>query len=111
MKQKWIMIVAVLLVLSFAVSCAGRTPTAKSAQSIGTHYFQSYGKKFPFSDFGHKNIDRVMINGVEEVSFRMALVDAVVQHVDGHASHVLMKMEKKFPGGWCVISWEMAGQR
>ena len=93
------------------VSCGGRLPDAKTAQSVSTGYFQSYGKKYASTTFGQKNVEMVKINSIEEVSRNIALADTIIHFFNGHVGRALVKMEKKFPGGWRVVSWEMLQYR
>ncbi len=109
--MRYISLIVVLMFCFVAISCGGRVPSPKTAQSVSTSYFKSYGRKYPSTYFGHKNVDIVKINSVEEISHNIALVDAIVKLVDGHAGRALVKMQKKFPGGWRVVSWEMLQYR
>ena len=74
-------------------------------------YFKKYGAKFPASQFSRHNIETVTINGVQEISYHFALVDTIVTFADGHAARTLLKLEKKFPQGWKVQSWEILQTR
>ena len=100
-----------LVTLTFTISCSGRVPSPKTAQSVAKKYFHSYGKKYANTYFGAKNVSNVVINAVEEVSHKTAMVDSIVHLVDGHVARTLLKMERKFPKGWHVVSWEMLQYR
>lgn len=98
-----------LALLFLFTACSGRMPSAKTTQSITTSYFKKYGRKYPSTYFGIKNVNRVTINSVEEVSYKHALADTLVHLVSGRTVRALVTMENKFPGGWRVTSWEIAG--
>lgn len=100
-----------LLVCFLLVACAGRTPTPKTAQSVAKSYFKAYAHKYPASEFGHKSLTDVTINQIEEISYRFALVDSMVDFTDGKQGRALLRMQNKFPRGWRVVSWEMLGYR
>lgn len=110
MLMKFTNLVCVLALFLF-ISCAARTPSAKTAQSVAKSYFKSYGHKYPDSEFGHKGCRDVTINQIEEISYRFALVDSMVDFTDGKQGRALLRMQNKFPGGWRVVSWEMLGYR
>lgn len=95
-----------LSILGFFVSCSASLPSAKTAQSVATSYFQSYGNKYKTSPFAGKNLAKVAINQIEPVSDKHVQVDALTNFKDGRTSRVLIKMENKLPGGWRVESWE-----
>jgi phage terminase large subunit-like protein len=101
----------ILLVVTVFTDCAARTPTPKTAQSVAKSYFKTYAHKYPASEFGHKNCTGVSINQIEEISYRFALVDAMIDFSDGKQGRSLIRMQNKFPGGWRVVSWEMLGYR
>jgi hypothetical protein len=103
--------IGLFCLLVSTLACGGRTPSPKTAQSVAASYFKSYGKKYPSTYFGSKNVENVAINSVEEISYRKALVDTIVRLVDGHAARALVKMEQKFPKGWYVKSWELLQYR
>jgi hypothetical protein len=96
--------------LTLAVACGGRTPRPKTAQNVTLHFFKSYGNKYKTTAF-HKNVSQVRINALQEISHNTVYAEAVVGLKDGHADHVLLKMEKRFPHGWIVKSWEILGER
>lgn len=98
-----------LLVILCVSSCGARLPGPKTARSSALSYFKSYGSKYGTTPFGHKNVSNVTINTIEEISYQFAFVDAIVEFVDGHAARVLIRMNKRFPLGWKVNSWEMLG--
>lgn len=101
-----------LILILVCVACSGaRIPTAKTAQSVSHSYFKKYGGKYSTSDFSKHNFQNVTINHIEEISYKIALVDTIVTFVDGHAARTLLKMEKKFPKGWTVKSWEVLEYR
>lgn len=92
-------------------SCGGRVPKPKTVQSKAASFFKSYGRKYETTRFAHKNVDQVTVNAIEEISKNTAYADAVVSLKDGHASRTLLKMEKHFPRGWKVVSWEILQER
>jgi len=98
--------IAVFISLFLVVSCGGRVPSAKTAQSVSRSYFKNYGKKYQSSDFGYGNVQNVTINGVEEISHKFALVDTSIDFLDGKRGRALLRLERKFPQGWKVVSWE-----
>ena len=102
-----------LILFSITLSACGgaRIPSPKTAQSVSRSYFKKYGAKFPASQFSRHNIETVTINGVQEISYHFALVDTIVTFADGHAARTLLKLEKKFPQGWKVQSWEILQTR
>jgi hypothetical protein len=102
--RKWSLAFGVVLWLS---ACGGSIPSAKTAQSVAESYFKSYGNRYKTSPFAGKNLARVTINQIEEISYKNAQVDAQTNLKDGHALRVLIKMENKLPGGWRVDSWEI----
>lgn len=95
-----------LCLLILTTACSGRVPTAKTAQRVSKSYFKSYGRKFKSSDFGYHNLRQVTVNSVEEISYRLALADVHVSFLDGTAGRALLRLERKFPQGWTVVSWE-----
>lgn len=97
------------LVILFVSCGGGRTPSPKTARSSAISYFKRYGGKYKTTPFASKNVSNVTINSVEETSRNYAFVDAIVEFVDGHAARVLVRMNKRFPSGWKVTSWEMLG--
>ena len=103
--------VCLSLVFLFCSACASRIPSAKTAQSASTSYFKHYAHKYPDSVFGHKNFANTTINSVEEISYRYALIDSIVQFADGKQGRALLRMQNNFPRGWRVVSWEMLGYR
>jgi hypothetical protein len=110
--MKFYLFFGLILVFTLTtVSCGGRVPDAKTAQSVSTRYFSAYGKKYPETTFGQKNVEMVKINTIEEISHNTALADTIVHFFNGHVGRALVKMEKKFPGGWRVVSWEMLQYR
>lgn len=98
----------ILCSLSLA-ACGGRVPSPKTAQSKTRSYFRHYGNKYEQSVFGRKNVGDVTINSIEEISRNAAYTDAIVSLRDGGAARVLLKMEKHFPRGWKIMSWELLG--
>jgi hypothetical protein len=98
-----------LSILGLFVSCSGSLPSAKTAQSVATSYFKSYGNQYKTSPFAGKNLSRVAINQIEPISNKHVQVDALTNFKDGRTSRVLIKMENKLPGGWRVESWEFVG--
>lgn len=88
------------------MACAGRTPGPKTAQSISRSFFKHYGNKYDESAFGHKNVDNVVLNAIEEINHNAVYTDAVVTLKGGAPVRVLLKMERHFPTGWRVASWE-----
>lgn len=96
-----------ILILSFA--CGGRVPSPRTTQSVTLNYFKKYGQKYPGSYFGTKNVSSVTINLIEESSYKNAITDTLISLVDGHTVRAIIMMERKFPGGWKVKSWETAG--
>ena len=105
------LLVILLAVASFLSACGDRVPKPKTARSVSMSYFKKYGRQYKGTPFAHKNIDNVTINSIEEISFKFALVDTIITFVDGHAGRALVRMERKFPSGWRVISWEMLGYK
>lgn len=103
------LVLAMCLVFSLVACGGGRTPNPKTARSSAISYFKRYGGKYKSTPFGGKNVSNVTINSVEETSRNYAFVDAIVEFVDGHAARVLVRMNKRFPSGWKVTSWEMLG--
>lgn len=95
-----------ILLLSLS-ACGGRVPAPKTAQSVSRGYFRHYGNKYEQSVFGRKNVENVAINSIEEISHNAVYTDAVVVLRNGGAAHALVKMEKHFPRGWKVVSWEL----
>lgn len=100
------MIIVMIFVMTFASACGGRVPSPKAAQNISKGFFKSYGRKYKTSEFGNKNLDSLAINGITELHFNAAEVDAIVALKDGRALRALITMEKDFPIGWHVTSWE-----
>jgi hypothetical protein len=100
---------AAVLVFSCAACSCGRVPSAKKAQSVATGHLKGYGRKYRTSDFGGRNLDRIAINSVQEVSRHVAEVDAIAALKDGRSLRVLVTLQKKFPQGWFVVSWERVG--
>lgn len=98
-----------LLLSLMLAACGGRVPSAKTAQGVATSHLKGYGRKYKSSDFGARNLNRVAINSVIEVSRFVAEVDAIAALKDGRALRVLVTMQKKFPQGWFVVSWERVG--
>lgn len=96
--------------LPLIVSCGGRTPRPKTAQNVTLHFFKSYGNKYKTTPF-HKNVDQVRISALQEISYNTVYAEAIVGLKDGHAEQALLKMEKHFPNGWTVKSWEILGER
>lgn len=107
MNKKSVLICVLILVLS--VACGGRVPSPKTTQSATLSYFKKYGRKYPTSYFGFKNVSAVTINTIEESSYNHAVADTLINLVDGHIVRAVVSMERKFPGGWKVQSWETAG--
>lgn len=108
--MKYLKLFVVVLILSgFLIACGGRLPTPKTARSASISYFKKYGKKYPNTKFGAKNLDNITINSIEEISYKFALADVIVTFVDGTAARTLVRMHRKFPTGWSVASWEMVG--
>ena len=110
MKKITTYLIAIVVLFSF-VACSSRVPSPRSARGASMSYFKKYGRKYDNTQFGNKNVDNVTINAIEEIQNKVALVDAVVTFMDGHAARVLVRMQNKFPQGWKVQSWEMAGYR
>lgn len=103
-----IKVLALLVALTgFLTACGGRVPSAQTAQEAAISYFKKYGRKYPQTQFGSRNLQNVTINAIQELSNKVALVDTAITFRDGHAARALVKMEKHFPGGWRVVSWEM----
>lgn len=100
-----------LVSLLFLCACTSSIPSAKTAQSVAEGYFRSYGARYHTSPFAGKNLARVTINQVEEISYQNAQVDALANLKDGHVIRVLIKMENKLPMGWRVDSWEILENR
>lgn len=98
-----------LMVSSLVVGCSARMPTPKTARATSISYFKKYGRKYPHTQFGNKNLSNISINGMQEISYHFALVDTIITFVDGHAARALVRMQNRFPGGWRVVSWELAG--
>ncbi len=98
-----------LSVLMVCVACGGRVPSPKTTQSATLSYFKKYGRKYPSSYFGLKNVSSVTINSIEESSYNHAVADTLINLVDGHIVRAVVSMERKFPSGWKVQSWETAG--
>ena len=94
-------------VVIFAAACGGQRPSPKTAQAVSQSFFKTYGNKYKTTPFAQKNIEKIEINQIEPVSYRVALVDAFVGFKDGHIGRTLVKMENRFPYGWRVLSWEM----
>lgn len=96
---------SLLILLAFS-ACNSRVPSPKTAQSVAEGYYKRYGSKYKTSPFAHKNLERVTINQIEEISYRNVQVDAFANYKSGQTQRVLIKMENKLPGGWRVDSWE-----
>lgn len=110
--MKWtfgLLIPVVAFLLITTVACSSRRPQPKTAQAVAHSYFNKYGREYKNTPFANKNVDRVTINEIEEVSYRLINTDAIVHFKDGQSERVILKMENKFPGGWRVISWEVLG--
>lgn len=106
--MKFFKVFTVVLSICFLfVACSSRMPSPKTARSAAMSYFKRYGRKYPHTQFGNKNVSNVNINAIEEISYKFALVDTIITFNDGHAARALARMESRFPGGWRVISWEM----
>jgi hypothetical protein len=103
-SQRCLLLFCVVILFT---ACGGQRPSPKTAQSVSRSFFTSYGHKYKATPFAQKNIDKVEINQIEPVSYRVALVDAFVGFKDGHVGRTLVKMENKFPYGWRILSWEM----
>ncbi len=82
-------------------------PKAERAQQVIHRHLNSYGKKYPDTVYGNKNVQSILINGIEPVSYNTVFVDTVVNYKEGTSKRHLLKMQKKFPQGWRVISWEV----
>lgn len=102
-------VVLVAILAGLVAACGGRVPSAKTAQGVATSHLKGYGRKYKSSDFGGRNLNRVAINSVIEVSRFVAEVDAIAALKDGRALRVLVTMQRKFPQGWFVVSWERVG--
>jgi hypothetical protein len=99
------------LLLCGVIACGGRTPSPKTARSAAIGYFKGYGNKYPATPFGSKNLENVTINHIEEISYKLALIESYINFRDGHMGRSLLRMERKFPGGWRLVSWEMLDYR
>lgn len=107
-------LIAMFLALSFGLATpahAARLPSAEKVQQVTVKYFNKYGKKYPSTVFANDNLDIVQINKIYEVSYKIVYADVVLTFDDGKVGRALMKMNKRFPKGWHVISWEMVGLR
>ncbi|MBF0105756.1 MAG: hypothetical protein HQM16_10570 [Deltaproteobacteria bacterium] len=111
MRKLFKILLSVLVIVSLCTACAARLPNPKTARGVSMSFFKKYGRKYPTTPFGQKNLDNVTINNIEEISYKFALADTIVTFVDGHAGRALIRMENRFPGGWRVISWEMLGYK
>lgn len=103
-----------LLLLVFVISgslvmpaCAGRSPSVKSAHSMTSHFFKSYGKKYKNSFLGKNKLTRVEVNQVQEQARNLAAVDAFLSLDDGQSARVFLMVKNTPPFGWRVISWEL----
>lgn len=107
-----------LLLLIFIISgplvmpaCAGRSPSVKSAHSITSGFFKSYGKKYKNSFLGKGKVTRVQVNQVQEQARHLAALDAFLSLDDGKSARVLLMVKNTPPFGWRVISWELTDLR
>lgn len=110
-RSFYIRIPVFALAACILVSCGGRVPKPKTVQSKALSFFKHYGRKYETTRFANKNVDQITVNAIEEISKNTAYADAVVSLKDGHASRTLLKMEKHFPRGWKVISWEVLQEK
>lgn len=101
----WLLLLAILFIPTAAN--AARLPSAKQIQTLSQKFFVRYGKRYPQTVFGQNNLDSVQINSVREMSHNVAYADLVLQFKDGKMGRSLVRISKKFPKGWHVISWEM----
>lgn len=90
---------------------AARLPKPKTAQNSISRYFKKYGKKYDETVFAGKNFDTVSINAIEEVSYHVVYVDTILTFRDGKIMRAIVKLQKRFPVGWKVKSWESVGVR
>lgn len=86
---------------------AARLPSPKQIQTVTQKFFNRYGRRYPDTVFGQRNLNTVQINSVREVSRNVAYADLVLQFKDGKFGRSLVKITKKFPKGWHVTSWEI----
>lgn len=96
-----------LILLSPQIAEAKRLPSPHKIQSVTQKFFHKYGKRYPETEFGQKNLHTVQINSVREVSYNVAYADLVLVFKDQKQSRSLVRMTKKFPHGWHVASWEI----
>lgn len=95
-----------LLLVSIFSACGGRVPSPKTAQHVSASFLKSYGNKYKSSDLGGKNLDHLAINSIQELHRHVVEVDSFVTLKDGRALRTLLTLEKDFPRGWHVTSWE-----
>lgn len=109
--KKILFFIIALAFLAPQISCGGRIPQAKSAQSLTKSYFKSYGRKYKESIFGKIPVDRIEINQITEQSFHIAEIEAFLNFRSGEVARVLLTAKNSPPFGWSVVSWEMVDLR
>lgn len=95
------------MALTSMTTQAARLPSPERVQKISQKFFDRYGKKFPETVFGQHNTQTIQINSIHEVSYHVAYADVALLFKDGRVGRALVKLDKKFPKSWRVISWEM----
>jgi len=92
-------------------ACGGRLPSPETSQKVITKYFEKYGKKYRDSDFGRHRVERVEIEGIEEIQRKLASVKAFTYLSDeGPVYRVRFTFGKK-SFRWRPQAWENLGKR
>lgn len=104
------MVAALVLAASSVTSCAGRQPSVKKAERLTSSYFKRYGRKYKETVFGQHPVASVDLHHMEEFHKNYVHADAVVTLQDALRSRVRVAIEKKLPGGWRIVAWELVGR-
>ncbi len=95
-----------MLLPLFLISCAGRLPSPQKAEHLLKKHFKSYAKKYPDSVFGQHRVEKVTIEGAEEIQKNLAQTATLVQLEDGSKIPVQAVFLYKAPLGWRLQGWE-----
>lgn len=87
-------------------ACGGRLPKPERAESMLTHHFDRYAKKYPQSPFGNSAVDEVDILEIREIRKDKAEITAFVSMSDG-ALYKVRSIALKKALGWRFENWEM----
>lgn len=109
--KKWLILVMIALLPFAGAACSGKKPSPKTAQSTTLSFFKHYGKRYKDSSFGKSPVTNVTINGVRQVSYNHAEVDAFLALTNGEIARTLITMKNRPPLGWAITSWELIAFR